>query len=685
MKRVIFRWLAAVAALAAAGSGWGYALITAEDGLVMTWEPPIPMRIHLAPYRNLSDGESQESSFIAAMNTWNSSIGSVFSPQVGAGSGYSSGNGISEVAMDSTVAGEDFGDGTLAVTLSYTDGAFRVESDIIFNTAYTWDSYRGNLRANEDIRRVALHELGHVLGLDHPDQNGQSVTAIMNAYVSNLDHLADDDIAGSQSLYGAGDVAPTNDNFANATQITLTSPTIVMSGGNQKATAQSGEPANAGEAARRTVWWKWTAPSNGATTITTADSNFDTVLGVYTGAAVNALAPVASNDDAQSGTRSSAVTFTAVSGTSYFIAVDGWDGIFGKISLHLSFSGVLRAPRVERDFNADGKADLAWTQASSGQVGLWQMDGTAIGSTAVHSPGGNWQVAAIKDFDGDGKADLLWRNSVGGGVVLWQMNGTAVNTSTWLYDGGIAWSPIQTGDFNGDGKTDILWRNSNDGLYSIWLMNGAALLGTTTFSLAADWNLVAVADFNADAKSDILWRSASGGGVVLWTMNGVAVSSSAWIYNSGADWVPDRFGDFNGDGRTDILWRNSTTGQHAVWLMDGPTLTGSAAYTLPAEWRARAVQDFDGDGKADILWRNTTDASVVLWLMSGTSIANSAWLYTGGATWDPIRFGDFNGDGRTDILWDNTTNDSHAIWLMNGIGVAASAAFSVPSGWTPLP
>jgi hypothetical protein len=48
---------------------------------------------------------------------------------------------------------------------------------------------------------VALHEFGHVLGLDHPDEFGQSVDAIMNSTVGDLDKLLFDDILGAYSLY----------------------------------------------------------------------------------------------------------------------------------------------------------------------------------------------------------------------------------------------------------------------------------------------------------------------------------------------------------------------------------------------------------------------------------------------------------------------------------------------------
>src|SRR5438876_12042447 len=54
-----------------------------------------------------------------------------------------------------------------------------------------------------------VHELGHVLGLAHPDDHGQHVAAIMNSITSDRETLSSDDIAGGQSLYGAPAPTPT--------------------------------------------------------------------------------------------------------------------------------------------------------------------------------------------------------------------------------------------------------------------------------------------------------------------------------------------------------------------------------------------------------------------------------------------------------------------------------------------
>ncbi len=57
-------------------------------------------------------------------------------------------------------------------------------------------------------------------------------------------------------------------------------------------------------------------------TFDTFDSEFDTLLGVYEGSSVGALTRVASNDDFEGGTTSK-VTFLAMAGTTYHVAVDG--------------------------------------------------------------------------------------------------------------------------------------------------------------------------------------------------------------------------------------------------------------------------------------------------------------------------------------------------------------------------
>lgn len=130
---------------------------------------------------------------------------------------------------------------------------------------------------------------------------------------------------------------PANDNFAN--RIAIASPGTV-SGTSLWATAESGEPIHAGRSnARKSVWWGYTPSQSGTITIHTNGSAFDTVLAVYSGTAVNALTPVASNDDNGSGGTWSSVSFNAIAGTQYSIAVAGYNSASGTISLSVQNGG----------------------------------------------------------------------------------------------------------------------------------------------------------------------------------------------------------------------------------------------------------------------------------------------------------------------------------------------------------
>jgi hypothetical protein len=124
---------------------------------------------------------------------------------------------------------------------------------------------------------------------------------------------------------------PANDNLAQA--ISISGAIVTVTGSNVGATKEQGEPAHAGNLGGSSVWWTWTAPSNGTYAVTTRGSSFDTILGIYVGSSVAALISVASNDDGPNMGTASLATFNASAGVAYRIAVDGYDGAVGNIIL----------------------------------------------------------------------------------------------------------------------------------------------------------------------------------------------------------------------------------------------------------------------------------------------------------------------------------------------------------------
>jgi hypothetical protein len=122
-----------------------------------------------------------------------------------------------------------------------------------------------------------------------------------------------------------------NDDFENRLHLSGTWTQVDFS--NTGATLQPGEPNPSGPFANSTLWWNWTAPASGLTTIDTYGSWFDTRLAVYAGTSLNALNLVTIDDD-ESGDpyhplSSSRVTFNAQAGIEYQIQVGGVAGASG--------------------------------------------------------------------------------------------------------------------------------------------------------------------------------------------------------------------------------------------------------------------------------------------------------------------------------------------------------------------
>ncbi|MFO1533448.1 MAG: thrombospondin type 3 repeat-containing protein [Thermoplasmatota archaeon] len=126
---------------------------------------------------------------------------------------------------------------------------------------------------------------------------------------------------------------PPNDCFALPTVATAYPNPFTFAGSTAGATMEPGEPVPCCSASR-SVWFDWVAPGPGTALARTCGSSYDTVLAVYTGGAVNALAPVTFNDDFCG--FQSQVTWACTAGTHYRIQVLGYAGAQGSLALTLS-------------------------------------------------------------------------------------------------------------------------------------------------------------------------------------------------------------------------------------------------------------------------------------------------------------------------------------------------------------
>jgi hypothetical protein len=169
--------------------------------------------------------------------------------------------------------------------------------------------------------------------------------------------------------------APANDSFAN--RVPLSGQSASTLGSNRNATKEAGEPNHAGLAGGSSVWWTWTAPISGTFSISTRGSDFDTILAVYTGSNLATLTPVAANDDGPAMGADSLVSFNAVAGTPYQIAVDGFNQDSGRLLLSIypsTTSTTLYSTAFELAEGFNSTSALAgqggWTSLGVGQNGI---------------------------------------------------------------------------------------------------------------------------------------------------------------------------------------------------------------------------------------------------------------------------------------------------------------------------
>jgi hypothetical protein len=171
------------------------------------------------------------------------------------------------------------------------------------------------------------------------------------------------------------------------------------SGSTRGATRQAGEPPHAGVNGTNSIWYVWTAPTNGPFTFDTLGSGFDTLLAVYTGAAFP-LTAVAGNDNVGPSNTASRVTFEAVSGTTYRIAVDGFPGQLSagivKLSWHGPMPPIILSQPTHTNQVAGGVARFIVAADGTGPLHYqWRHAGTNLIDDDGHISGANSAALTI--------------------------------------------------------------------------------------------------------------------------------------------------------------------------------------------------------------------------------------------------------------------------------------------------
>ncbi len=335
-------------------------------------------------------------------------------------------------------------------------------------------TYTNNANANDAQRLVDLEEADNHNHLDFKLNQGDAGDPFPGTMPNGSFHdistpdarLYDGRFTGTAMEVGSGcsssmsatfeddgvPLASANDAFASAREIILSNNAASLSGTNVGATKEAGEPNHANNAGGESVWYKWTAPSNGKMTVDTRGSTtasntmLDTTLGVYTGSSVGGLTQIGTGNDDEDPAGGISTSkfgpFTVTAGTTYRIAVDGYNNgtatAEGNVSLNAAFTpapsdtlaptvlssapapektGVGRKSNVRVTFNEA----MQRTTLNKFNVTLYR-NGSSTPVSATVAPSSDNKSATLNPYGTTSKVlaarawyeVVLWRESTGG-------------------------------------------------------------------------------------------------------------------------------------------------------------------------------------------------------------------------------------------------------------------------------
>jgi hypothetical protein len=179
--------------------------------------------------------------------------------------------------------------------------------------------------------------------------------------------------------------------------------------------------------------------------------------------------------------------------------------------------------------------------------------------------GSSFSIVA-RDFDFDGKADIAFGQQSSSNFSVLRSTSTAGNISFAAQQNFATASSINgitVGDFNNDGKPEVVVAGSNN---TVRIYNNTSTVGTVNFSLGTTLTTLAslpyglvANDFDGDGRHDLAVGYANSNTVSIFEATGsFGFAARVDITTSGSSSLHLNSADFNQDGKPDIVSSSAT-------------------------------------------------------------------------------------------------------------------------------
>lgn len=505
---------------------------------------------------NTPDTAGELDAILAAMSTWDNA-GAKFKFTYGgrAGNPAPTYDGVNQIRWEPRY------DATwLAVCTWWSSSGRILEADIIFNERYDWASGDTIPIGTYDVQSVALHELGHVLGLGHSAPPAIMQTVIGSGLKRRV--LTSDDINGLLAIYGSS-TSVDNPPVANAGQDqTKASGELV-----QLDSSQSYDPDN------DPLAYQWTQTAGQAVALsnsTTANPTFtapSVTVQTYLIFELKVTANTLSSTDTVQITVQPPPDTTAPSVSMSSPA----NGVFVRSIITVSATATDNIGVAKVEFSKDSDATPFYTTTASPYAVSWNTatvsDGAHTLKAIAYDEAGNQSTASVS---------VIVDNTAPTVSVISPANGAAVSgTVVVSVDASDVTSGIQRVEFYRD--ADILLGQSTISPYGIsWdtktVANGSHSLYVKAYDEAG--NIAQSVSVNVSVNNAALTQTP-------WKTNayGTLTTNISWNYAMGYHFTPlkdgtiTKVGGFFNGTKVVKLFNKSTK-----------TLIASATVTASNSW-----------------------------------------------------------------------------------------------------